>query len=101
MEITYRAIGIIHSPFSIVELKKVRGNVLDVAGVDVMDGTPLLDIKPYVRQFDCREGARSGWVDERDTSPGKAGQYSPGGRAGSDRACGGRASVEPSDNFCD
>jgi len=64
---------------SIVELKQVRGNVLEVAGIDVLDGTPLLDIKPYIRQFDCREDARSGWVDRRDTSPGKAGQYTPRG----------------------
>ena len=34
-------------------------------GVDILDGTPLLDIKPYVRQFDIRENVRSGWFDER------------------------------------
>jgi tRNA-Thr(GGU) m(6)t(6)A37 methyltransferase TsaA len=62
---------------SIVELKKVSGNVLEVAGVDMLDGTPLLDIKPYIRQFDCRESAKSGWVDEQDTTSRKAGQYTP------------------------
>jgi tRNA-Thr(GGU) m(6)t(6)A37 methyltransferase TsaA len=50
---------------SIVELKAVRGNVLEVSGIDVLDGTPLLDIKPYVRQFDHREEAKSGWVDDQ------------------------------------
>lgn len=50
---------------SIVELKGVRGNILDICGVDVLDGTPLLDIKPYVRQFDHRDEVRSGWVDEQ------------------------------------
>lgn len=50
---------------SIVELKAVRGNVLDVSGIDVLDGTPLLDMKPYVRQFDHREEAKGGWVDEQ------------------------------------
>ncbi|OPY27174.1 MAG: S-adenosyl-L-methionine-binding protein [Methanocella sp. PtaU1.Bin125] len=50
---------------SIVELAGVRGNVLEIAGVDILDGTPVLDIKPYVRQFDVRENVRSGWVDER------------------------------------
>lgn len=60
---------------SVVGLRNVRENVLEVAGVDVLDGTPLLDIKPYIRQFDCREDARSGWVDER--SPEKSGQYTP------------------------
>lgn len=62
---------------SVVELKNVRGNVLEVACVDIMDGTPLLDIKPYVHQFDCREHACSGWVDEQDTAPPKAGRYTP------------------------
>ena len=63
---------------SIVELKRVNGNVLEVYGIDVLDGTPLLDIKPYVRQFDCREDARSGWVDEKDLQPGEADRYTPG-----------------------
>jgi tRNA-Thr(GGU) m(6)t(6)A37 methyltransferase TsaA len=63
---------------SIVELKSVKGNMLEVYGIDVIDGTPLLDIKPYVRQFDCREEARSGWVDEKDLRPGEADRYTPG-----------------------
>ena len=50
---------------SIVELLAIKGNVLEVCGVDVLDKTPLLDIKPYVRQFDHREEAKSGWVDEQ------------------------------------
>jgi tRNA-Thr(GGU) m(6)t(6)A37 methyltransferase TsaA len=62
---------------SIVELKKVRGNVLDVSGIDVLDGTPLLDIKPYVRQFDGRENVRSGWVDEKDLQPDQGHRYTP------------------------
>ena len=61
---------------SIVELKGVKGNVLEVGGIDVLDGTPLLDIKPYIRQFDCRENARSGWVDGAALTPGK--KYTPG-----------------------
>ncbi len=48
---------------SIVELQEVRGNVLKVRGLDVLDGTLLLDVKPYVREFDRREDSRSGWVD--------------------------------------
>lgn len=55
---------------SVVELKGVRGNVLDIAGVDVLDGTPLLDIKPYIEQFDCRHSVKSGWAQGID----KAGQ---------------------------
>jgi tRNA-Thr(GGU) m(6)t(6)A37 methyltransferase TsaA len=48
---------------SIVRLCEVCGNILDVSGMDILDGTPLLDIKPYIRQFDHRENAKSGWVD--------------------------------------
>lgn len=46
-----------------VRLLEVRGNVLRVRDLDMLDGTPLLDIKPYVPQFDCFEVTRSGWVD--------------------------------------
>lgn len=46
-----------------VRLLEVCGNVLRVCDVDILDGTPLLDIKPYVPQFDCFEVTRSGWVD--------------------------------------
>jgi len=51
---------------SIVELKGVRGNVLDVSGVDVLDGTPLLDIKPYIEKFDCKRDVKSGWAQGVD-----------------------------------
>lgn len=61
---------------SIVELKGVKGNILEIRGADMLDGTPLLDIKPYVRQFDCRENARSGWVDEREIKP-EENKYTP------------------------
>jgi tRNA-Thr(GGU) m(6)t(6)A37 methyltransferase TsaA len=47
---------------SIVELLEVRGNRLTVRGIDVLDGTPLLDIKPYIEVFDRVEGSRSGWL---------------------------------------
>ena len=50
---------------SIVRLKNVAGNILEVEGVDVLDGTPLIDIKPYVRQFDHRDEVKSGWVDDQ------------------------------------
>jgi tRNA-Thr(GGU) m(6)t(6)A37 methyltransferase TsaA len=50
---------------SIVELLAVRGNTLDIEGVDVLDGTPLLDIKPYVPDFDIRTNTRTGWYATR------------------------------------
>lgn len=56
-----------HIGLSIVELLGVRGNELEVGGIDVLDGTPLLDIKPLVRQFDFRDNVRCGWVDTKDT----------------------------------
>jgi len=49
---------------SCVQLIEIKGNILEVADVDVLDGTPLLDIKPYCPRFDLFEVSRSGWVDE-------------------------------------
>ena len=58
-----------------VRLLEVRGNLLRVCDVDILDGTPLLDIKPYVAQFDCFQVARSGWLqsspDWRTTADGR------------------------------
>lgn len=50
---------------SIVELKFIRDNYLTVEGIDVLDGTPLLDIKPYVPDFDVRTETRVGWYETR------------------------------------
>ena len=50
---------------STVRLLSRRDNVLEVEGIDVLDGTPLLDIKPYVPDFDSRADARAGWYDSR------------------------------------
>jgi len=46
---------------SIVGLIKVEGNKLYIKDVDIIDGTPLLDIKPYVPEFDIRETEKTGW----------------------------------------
>jgi tRNA-Thr(GGU) m(6)t(6)A37 methyltransferase TsaA len=48
---------------SVVELIEREGGQLRVRGLDVLDGTPLLDIKPFVPAFDHREGARVGWLE--------------------------------------
>jgi tRNA-Thr(GGU) m(6)t(6)A37 methyltransferase TsaA len=50
---------------SVVELVGREGNQLRVRGLDVLDGTPLLDIKPFVPAFDHREGTRIGWLKDR------------------------------------
>jgi tRNA-Thr(GGU) m(6)t(6)A37 methyltransferase TsaA len=49
---------------SVVRLVKVEENVLHVEDVDIIDGTPLLDIKPYVPEFDPSEVERRGWLEE-------------------------------------
>ena len=51
---------------SIVPLLRVEGNILHVGALDILDGTPLLDIKPYSRRFDCLTETRNGWQDEVD-----------------------------------
>jgi tRNA (adenine37-N6)-methyltransferase len=50
---------------SIVRLLARQGAVLEVAGIDVLNGTPLLDIKPYVPDFDRQSDVRAGWYDSR------------------------------------
>ncbi len=50
---------------SIVRLVSRRENALTVEGIDVLDGTPLLDIKPYVPDFDQRTDVRTGWYETR------------------------------------
>lgn len=52
-----------HIGLSIVELVAVEGCRVKIRNVDILDGTPLLDIKPYVKQFDTVAGARSGWME--------------------------------------
>jgi len=54
-----------HLGLSVVELIEVSGNLLQIRGVDVLDGTPLLDIKPFVPVFDERQNVRSGWYETR------------------------------------
>jgi tRNA (Thr-GGU) A37 N-methylase len=47
-----------------VRLLDIDGNRLPIFGVDTLDGTPLLDIKPYVPVFDCFEVHQVGWCRE-------------------------------------
>ena len=56
---------------STVRLLSMSGCTLEVEGLDILEGTPLLDIKPYVPQFDDREGARIGWYADRVQSVGE------------------------------
>jgi tRNA (adenine37-N6)-methyltransferase len=49
---------------SIVRLLRVEDYRLHIANLDILDATPLLDIKPYVTEFDSHPDARSGWFDQ-------------------------------------
>jgi tRNA-Thr(GGU) m(6)t(6)A37 methyltransferase TsaA len=69
---------------SVVKLIAVEGTTLVLEDVDMLDGTPLLDVKPYVAEFDAPDADRFGWIeaaagraasmhgDDRFTTPGKA-----------------------------
>lgn len=52
---------------SCVRLSRIDGNVLHIRDVDILDTTPLLDIKPYVPAFDSFPAARIGWLGEQRT----------------------------------
>jgi tRNA-Thr(GGU) m(6)t(6)A37 methyltransferase TsaA len=62
---------------SIVRLVRIEGGVIHLEDVDMLDGTPLLDIKPYAPRFDRRENVRSGWLDEIDPPAGESPGESP------------------------
>jgi len=49
---------------SVVCLVGVEGNMLHIRDVDIVDGTPVLDIKPYIPEFDIREVKRIGWLEK-------------------------------------
>jgi len=48
---------------SIAKLDRRNGNILEISGIDVLDKTPLIDIKPYIPRFDYRGDANNGWTD--------------------------------------
>jgi tRNA (adenine37-N6)-methyltransferase len=49
---------------SVVQLDRIENGTLYVQNVDILDGTPLLDIKPYVPEFDSRADIRTGWLEQ-------------------------------------
>jgi len=55
-----------HIGISIVNLLRVEGNKVFVKGIDILDGTPLLDIKPYIEKFDAVQDSVSGWLKASD-----------------------------------
>jgi tRNA-Thr(GGU) m(6)t(6)A37 methyltransferase TsaA len=51
---------------SIVKVKKIVDNKIFTSGLDVFDGTPLLDIKPYIKDLDSKKDANYGWIKDLD-----------------------------------
>ena len=64
----FRPNGLGLSSVKVVAIKQTSdcGAVIEVAGADLMDGTPIYDIKPYVAYCDAHPGARSGFVDSKE-----------------------------------
>ena len=48
---------------SLVDLLSIQDGILQVAGLDILDGTPLLDIKPFIPDVDHVDGVRVGWLE--------------------------------------
>ena len=55
-----------HIGLSIVRLTNIKENIITVTGIDVLDGTPIFDIKPYIAAFDSVAQSRSGWMQASD-----------------------------------
>jgi len=55
---------------SVVKLIRVKENVLYIENIDVIDGTPLLDIKPFVREMEAVKDLRIGWLEKHASKMG-------------------------------
>lgn len=54
--------------FSIVKLERIEDNIIYFEGADMLDDTPLLDIKPYVSKFDRKDNTKDGWLEKEKGS---------------------------------
>lgn len=54
---------------SVVKLTAVKGNILEIENAAMLDGTPLLDIKPYIPHFDIHNTDKNGWINHATTHP--------------------------------
>ena len=54
---------------SIVRVERVEGNIVHFKGVDMLNGSPLLDIKPYYSYFDQQTQVRNGWLEGKTLRP--------------------------------
>jgi tRNA-Thr(GGU) m(6)t(6)A37 methyltransferase TsaA len=48
---------------SIVKLEKIEGNIIHISNLDMLDGTPLLDIKPYIPHWEPNDQIKIGWLE--------------------------------------
>lgn len=52
--------------YAVVELVERKDNILKVKGLDAIEGTPIVDIKPYIKKLDLKKEAVSGWAADTD-----------------------------------
>ena len=55
----------VHNALQVDLIDKIEDNILHIQNVDIIDGTPLLDIKPYIPEFDTDEDIKIGWLEKR------------------------------------
>lgn len=55
--------------YSTVKLSGIKGNIIEIEQVDMLDGTPLLDIKPFYPRYDNRDNVRIGWLEPNKDMP--------------------------------
>lgn len=61
-----------HIGLSVTRILSIDENRINIAGVDMLDGTPLLDIKPFVPDFEDTKNIRKGWLEGKEKNiPGK------------------------------
>ena len=56
--------------FTVVKLNKIEKNILHIENIDVLNETPLLDIKPYISDIDSVEVQKLGWLDGKSQKMG-------------------------------
>lgn len=49
---------------TVAKIKQVEGNRIYTYGLDILNGSPVLDIKPYIRDFDMKEDSNMGWIEQ-------------------------------------
>jgi len=53
---------------SVVQVKGITNHIINISGIDAFDNTPLIDIKPYIKDVDMKENANNGWLETMDNT---------------------------------